>query len=188
MLRNRRPIPYAVILAGIAGMVAAGSLQAAKSEPADAFSAVGIARTTATAKAAVFNLNALDGAPISSHDLMGKVVVLNFWATWCGPCKEEMPSLARLQSHFDPEQVRVVTVTTDRYPQGIKQFLDHLGIKLPVLFDDDEEVSRRFMVRGLPTTLLIGQDGQALGRAVGPRTWDSRESIALVREILDRRP
>ena len=77
---------------------------------------------------------------------------------------------------------------TKLYTQSIKQFLDHLGIKLPVLFDDDEEVSRRFMVRGLPTTLLIGQDGQALGRAVGPRTWDSRESIALVREILDRRP
>jgi peroxiredoxin len=99
-----------------------------------------------------------------------------------------MPSLARLQSHFDSGEVRVVTVTTDRYPQGIKQFLDHLGIDLPVLFDEDEEVSRRFMVRGLPTTVLIGQDGRVIGRAVGPRSWDSRESVALVREVLRHQP
>ena len=97
-------------------------------------------------------------------------------------------SLARLQSQFDPAQVRVVTVTTDLYPQGIKQFLDHLGIDLPVLFDEDQELSRRFMVRGLPTTVLIGQDGQAIGRAVGPRSWDSRESVALVQQILGHQP
>jgi thiol-disulfide isomerase/thioredoxin len=116
------------------------------------------------------------------------VVLLNFWATWCGPCKDEMPSLARLQSQFDPRQVRVVTVTADMHPQGIKLFLDHLGINLPVLFDEDQELSRRFMVRGLPTTVLIGQNGQAIGRAVGPRSWDSQESIALVRQMLDRQP
>jgi hypothetical protein len=81
-----------------------------------------------------------------------------------------------------------VTVTTDVYPQGIKQFLDHLGISLPVLFDEDQECSRRFMVRGLPTTVLIGRQGQAVGRAVGPRAWDSRESIALVREVLELQP
>lgn len=117
-----------------------------------------------------------------------KIQIINFWATWCGPCKEEMPSLARLQSQFDSEQVRVVTVTTDIYPQGIKQFLDNLGITLPVLFDEDQELSRRFMVRGLPTTILIGQNGQAVGRAVGPRAWDSRESIALVRQVLEQQP
>jgi len=99
-----------------------------------------------------------------------------------------MPSLARLQSQFDPEQVRIVTVTTDLYPQGIKQFLDHLGLDLPVLFDEDQEVSRLFTVRGLPTTVVIGRDGHAIGRAVGPRSWDSRESIALVREVLHPQP
>jgi thiol-disulfide isomerase/thioredoxin len=143
---------------------------------------------SAAAPAVGFNLKALDGASVSSQELAGKVVVLNFWATWCGPCKEEMPSLARLQSQFDPEQVRIVTVTTDLYPQGIKQFLDHLGIDLPVLFDEDQEVSRLFTVRGLPTTVVIGRDGHAIGRAVGPRSWDSRESIALVREVLHPQP
>jgi peroxiredoxin len=99
-----------------------------------------------------------------------------------------MPSLARLQSQFNPGQVRVVTVTADIQPIGIKQFLDHLGITLPVLFDEEQELSRLFTVRGLPTTVLIGQDGHALGRAIGPRAWDSQESIALVRHVLDRQP
>jgi thiol-disulfide isomerase/thioredoxin len=143
---------------------------------------------TASAPAAVFDLKSLDGASVGSQELAGKVVLLNFWATWCGPCKEEMPSLARLQSQFDPGQVRVVTVTADMHPQGIKQFFEHLGINLPVLFDEDQELSRRFMVRGLPTTVLIGQNGHAIGRAVGPRSWDSRESIALVREVLEHQP
>jgi peroxiredoxin len=96
-----------------------------------------------------------------------------------------MPSLARLQSQFDPAQFQVVTVTTDMHPQGIKQFLNHLGIRLPVLFDESQDVSRSFMVRGLPTTVLIQPDGRAVGRAVGPRAWDGEESVALMRHVLE---
>jgi thiol-disulfide isomerase/thioredoxin len=183
-----RRVACAVVLAGAAGLFSAGSLHGANAASDDAFSALGVTRLTASAPTAAFNLKTLDGVSVSSKELAGKVVVLNFWATWCGPCKEEMPSLARLQSHFEPGQLRVVTITTDVYPQGIKQFLDHLGIALPVLFDEDQEVSRLFRVRGLPTTLLIGRDGHAIGRAVGPRSWDSRESIALVREVLYQQP
>src|SRR5689334_10152134 len=133
MLRNRQPVVCAVILAGLAGLFFAGSPTGAHAA-GDPFSALGVTRLTATAPAAAFDLRALDGATVSSEELAGKVVLLNFWATWCGPCKEEMPSLARLQSHFEPGQLRVVTITTDVYPQGIKQFLSHLGIDLPVLF------------------------------------------------------
>jgi peroxiredoxin len=95
-----------------------------------------------------------------------------------------MPSLGRLQEHFDSARVRIVTVTTDIYPQGIRQFLDQLAIRLPVAFDEDQELSRKLSVRGLPTTLVIGQDGRIVGRAVGPRVWDSSESIAFVRHVL----
>ena len=188
MLGNSPRVACAVILSGFAGLCSAGSLHSANPAAGDPFSALAVTRLTATAPAAAFNLKALDGASLSSQELAGKVVLLNFWATWCGPCKEEMPSLARLQSHFDSEHVRIVTITTDLYPQGIKQFLEHLGINLPVLFDEDQEVSRRFTVRGLPTTVLIGRDGQAIGRAVGPRSWDSRESIALVQDVLRHQP
>jgi thiol-disulfide isomerase/thioredoxin len=165
-----------------------GPLYGATRPAVDPFVALGITRLAADAPIDAFDLKALDGASLGSQHLAGKVVLLNFWATWCGPCKEEMPSLARLQSQFDPEKVTVVTVTTDIHPQGIKQFFDHLGIRLPVLFDEEQQLSRLFMVRGLPTTVLIDQGGHALGRAVGPRAWDSQESIALVRHVLDRQP
>ena len=176
-----------VCAALIAGCLASsGTLYGASPATGDPFLAFGMTRITAGPPMTEFDLRALDGNSIASQHLAGKVVVLNFWATWCGPCKEEMPSLARLQSQFDPRQFQVVTVTTDVYPQGITQFLEHLGVRLPVLFDEDQELSRQFMVRGLPTTVLIGPDGKAIGRAVGPRVWDSRESIALVRQVLER--
>ena len=158
--------------------------QSASPKAGDPFASLQITRLADQAPVADFDLKGLDGEAIRSQDLTGKVVVLNFWATWCGPCKEEMPALARLQSRFDPEQVRVVTVTADLHPQGIKHFLSHLGISLPVLFDEDQEVSRTFMVRGLPTTVLIARDGHPVGRAVGPRAWDSEASAALVRHVL----
>jgi thiol-disulfide isomerase/thioredoxin len=183
-----RRTAFAVLVAGAGLFCLGASLYGANPAAGDSFAAFGVSRMGAGAPIAAFDLKSLDGHALTSQELMGRVVVLNFWATWCGPCKEEMPSLARLQSQFDSEQVRVVTVTTDVYPQGIKQFLDHLGISLPVLFDEDQECSRRFMVRGLPTTVLIGRQGQAVGRAVGPRAWDSRESIALVREVLELQP
>jgi len=151
----------------------------------DSFTALRMTRVAADSPTVAFDLKDLDGGMVHSSELSGKVVLLNFWATWCGPCKEEMPALARLQSRFDSRQFQVVTVTTDRHPKGIKQYLDYLGIHLTVLFDEHEDVSRSFMVRGLPTTVLIAQDGRAVGRAVGPRVWDSEESAALVRHMLE---
>lgn len=175
-----------MIVAGCAVLVAFGDpMHRASAAVSDPFAALCITPMTTAVPIATFDLKALDGETLRSQDLKGKVVLLNFWATWCGPCKEEMPSLARLQTQFDPAQVRVVTVTADMYPQGIKQFLDHLGIRLPVLFDEDQELSRSFMVRGLPTTVLIAPNGHLVGRAVGPRDWGSEASIALVRQVLE---
>lgn len=151
----------------------------------DPFTALKMSRPPAGSMAVPFDLTSLDGTRVKLSDLAGKVVLLNFWATWCGPCKEEMPSLARLQKQFDPAQFVLLTVTTDVQRQGIAQFLAHLGVALPVLFDEDQDVSRSFMVRGLPTTIVIGRDGTLAGRAVGPRAWDSPESVALMRRVME---
>lgn len=176
----------ALLLAGSAITLGVGGYVArAAPSVSDPFAALRVTRLAAGVPVAAFDLKTLDGGTIRSNELAGKVVLLNFWATWCGPCKEEMPSLARLQSQFDSARFQVVTVTTDMHPRGIKQFLDHLGIHLPVLFDETEDVSRSFMVRGLPTTVLIAQDGRTVGRAVGPRAWDSEESVALMRHVLE---
>ena len=121
----------------------------------DPFVALKMSRLPAGSMAAPFELATLDGKVIKTSELAGKVVLVNFWATWCGPCKEEMPSLARLQKQLDPTQFALLTVTTDLQRQGIAHFLSQLGVSLPVLFDEDQEVSRSFMVRGLPTTIVI---------------------------------
>ena len=151
----------------------------------DPFTSLKMSRLPAGSMVAPFELSTLDGKVVKSSDLTGKVVLVNFWATWCGPCKEEMPSLARLQKQLDPTQFSLLTVTTDLQPQGIRHFLSQFAVSLPVLFDEDHEVSRSFMVRGLPTTIVIARDGTLAGRAVGPRVWDSPEAVAMMRHVME---
>ena len=182
---TRQPVVTLGALACLALLIAHACIVGAVAAPSDPYAALKISRLADGTPLGFFDLKALDGSSVRSKDLEGKVVLLNFWATWCGPCKEEMPSLARLQHEFDPQRFAVVTITADVHPQGIRQFLTHLGITLPVLFDEDQEVSRTFMVRGLPTTIVIGRDGRPVGRAVGPRAWDSQESFTLVRHVLE---
>lgn len=151
----------------------------------DPFVSLKMSRLPAGSMAVPFELATLDGKVVESSELAGKVVLVNFWATWCGPCKEEIPSLARLQKQLDPAQFTLLTVTTDLQRQGIAQFLAQLGVSLPVLFDEDQEVSLSFMVRGLPTTVVIARDGTLVGRAVGPRAWDSPEAVAVMRQVME---
>lgn len=150
----------------------------------DPFVSLKMSRFPVGSMAAPFELMTLDGKVIKSSELAGKVVLVNFWATWCSPCKEEMPSLARLQQQLDPARFVMLTVTTDLQRQGIAHFLSQLRVSLPVLFDEDQEVSRSFMVRGLPTTIVIARDGTLVGRAVGPRAWDSPDALAAMQYVM----
>ena len=151
----------------------------------DLFTSLKMSRLPVGSMAVPFELATLDGKIVKSSEFAGKVVLVNFWATCCGPCKEEMPSLARLQQQLDPKGFVMLTVTTDLQRQGIAHFLSQLGVGLPVLLDEDQEVSRSFMVRGLPTTIVIARDGALVGRAVGPRAWDSPEAVAVMRHVME---
>lgn len=132
-----------------------------------------------------FEMPALDGPHVTSKEVAGKIVLLNFWATWCGPCKDEMPAFERLRKSLDQNKFVLLTVTTDLQRDGIRHFLRNLDVQLPVLFDEDREVSGAYMVRALPTTVIIGRAGTVLGRAVGPRAWDSPEAIDLMRRLME---
>lgn len=162
-----------------------GGVAGASEGAADPAAALRISRVGMGGDMPGFSLAALDGRPVRSSDLKGKVVVLNFWATWCGPCKEEMPALDRLRKRFDHQDVAVLTVTTDQQRDGVAGFLKHLQLSLPVLLDESREVSDAFLVRGLPTTFVIGKDGKMVGRAVGPRVWDGPDAVALVQALRD---
>jgi thiol-disulfide isomerase/thioredoxin len=151
----------------------------------DSFKRFKIGPVPAGTVAAPFRMPALDGSPVASTELAGKVIILNFWATWCGPCKDEMPAFERLRKSLDQDKFVLLTVTTDLQRDGIRHFLKNLDVHLPVLFDEDQEVSRAYMVRALPTTVIIGRTGTLLGRAVGPREWDSPEAVGLLRRLME---
>ena len=116
----------------------------------------------------------------------GKVVVLNFWATWCAPCVREMPSLDRLQAALGGEGLVVLPLSLDGPTKPrVEPFYkaQNLG-NLPILFDEKNATFGRFGVGVLPTTIVIGRDGREVGRLEGPAEWDAPEALALLRHYL----
>jgi thiol-disulfide isomerase/thioredoxin len=148
------------------------------------YAAAGIQPEKRKAAAPSFALRTVDGAILESDTLRGKVIVLNFWATWCGPCKEEMPAMQRLQEVFPAADFALLAVTTDQQQDAITAFAKGLGLSFPILLDDTKDVSAAFGVRGLPTTIIIDRQGHLIGRAIGPRRWDGPEAVALLKDLL----
>ena len=172
------------IQSAVQGLCLSAVLWAASPAVADdMLAAMKISRVAPDTTAAAFNLTSLDGTSIQLADMKGKVVLVNFWATWCGPCKDEMPAFERLRQKLDPDRFAVLTITTDLQRDGIKQFLTNLHVQLPVLFDDDQDVSQAYLVRALPTTVLIDGRGTLVGRAIGPREWDTAQSVHLLQSL-----
>ena len=131
-----------------------------------------------------------DGARIGLDAFKGRVVLVNLWATWCAPCREEMPSLDRLQAKLGSPEFEVVALSLDRAGRDkAKAFLDQIGIKhLALYIDPTMKAGRALDATGMPTTLLIGRDGKELGRLVGPAEWDSRQAQALIKAALAAKP
>jgi thiol-disulfide isomerase/thioredoxin len=126
------------------------------------------------------------GNPVALADFRGQVVVLNLWATWCGPCRHEMPSLDRLQARLGGEGLEVVALSIDRGELAqIETFYDEVGIQqLKIYRDPKAAVSRALGAFGLPTTVVFDQEGREVGRLLGPAEWDSAEAIALLEALI----
>ncbi len=123
------------------------------------------------------------GLPVSLETFRGRVVLLNLWATWCLPCRKEMPALDRLQAALGGPDFEVVALSIDRAGAGpSKKFLDSMGVaKLALYVDPTAKLANEFRAVGLPTTILIGRDGREIGRLLGPAEWDAEDAKALVK-------
>ena len=124
-----------------------------------------------------------DAKARSLHDFRGRPIVLNVWATWCVPCRKEMPSLDRLQAKFDPSRLLVLALSIDkRGIPAVTRFYQELGLKsLGVYVDQSGAALGLVGAPGIPITLLVNSEGQEIGRKIGPAEWDSPASIDLLR-------
>jgi thiol-disulfide isomerase/thioredoxin len=127
-----------------------------------------------------------DGTEGRLGDYAGRIVVLNFWATWCAPCREEMPSLQALQDRLGGEDFAVVTLATGfNQPQAIRRFFEETGVAdLPQYRDINQQIAREMGVFGLPITVILNREGQEIARLRGDAHWDSPEAVALIEALL----
>ncbi len=126
------------------------------------------------------------GVEMTLADYEGQFVVLNFWATWCAPCRQEMPQLAALQTQMGGDDMQVVTVATGRNPPpAINQFFDEIGVdNLPKHVDPRQSLSRSMGVLGLPVTVVLDREGNEIARMQGEADWSSDSAIAVMEALI----
>ncbi len=175
-----------LIVAIVAAFVAQSSLPLGQADVvSDAETALGLELTVPPKALVDITFTDAEGALVRLEDKRGKLVLVNFWATWCPPCVREMPSLDRLQAELGGPGFEVVAMSEDREINAIGPFYERYGLTaLAGYHDPYSRLVRRLEVPGLPTTILIDQAGNELGRVVGPAEWDSPEALALMRHYM----
>ena len=166
-----------------------GGHHAAPHHPApslDVFERAGVAELKDGQRGPAFALASLDGGRASLETWKDRVAILNFWATWCRPCTDEMASLEAVWQGYRARGLVVVGVSVDRgAPRPlIEPYVKHLGLTFPILLDPDTKTATAWRVTGIPTTFLIRRSGEAAGWAVGPRDWNSHEMRTLLDTLL----
>jgi peroxiredoxin len=151
------------------------------------FEAMGMAKVAGKA-APDFTLPSIDGQQVSLQQYRGKVVFLNFWATWCIPCREEMPGLEQLHQKYQSEGLVVLAIDLKESAEQVKTFFQKHGLSFPSLLDQQGSVFRDYLVAGMPTTYLIGRDGKLFARGIGGRDWTRAEAQELIRTLVKKGP
>jgi cytochrome c biogenesis protein CcmG, thiol:disulfide interchange protein DsbE len=171
----------AAALAALAAVLAPASAPAA----ADPASALGLLRSTPARAARDFRVPTTTDAVLRLGDLKGKVVFLNFWATWCKPCEEEMPGIERLHRKFKDRGLAVVAISMDADGGPVvRRFVAKHQLTFPVGLDPRMSVSGPYGVWALPATVILDREGRQVLLAQGPREWDGSASESLFASLL----
>ena len=132
-----------------------------------------------------FKVASLDGSGLRLADLKGKVVFLNLWATWCPPCKEEMPAMERLWRRYKDEGLVVIALSMDSGgAKAVKPYIEQSKYTYPVGLDPKMEVAQLYGARSVPSTFIIDRSGTLRAIALGPRDWDGKAAFAYIEALL----
>ena len=150
----------------------------------DYFKKLGIEKPAKVIRAPDFALDAISGKRLFLKDWQGKVVFLNFWATWCVPCRQEMPTMERLQREMKEQGLEVVAINIKESQKAVRKFTGELGLSFTVLLDKDAKVSEEYGAWAIPLSYFINRKGEFVGKVDGPREWDGREAKAFFLQLL----
>lgn len=164
-------------------LVVAGAAVAADAELARQ---AGMEAYPAALRAPHWRLPGLGGEQRGPDDYKGRVVLLNFWASWCPPCRDEFPSLERLQQKIGGKDFTVLAISVSDSEGGVARFLQGRTPPFDILMDDDGKVSAAFRARGVPVTYLLDRAGRLVAGKTGPQHWDSPEMEALIRQAIGK--
>ncbi len=136
-------------------------------------------------EAPAYRLKTLDGQNRTLRQDRGKVVLVNFWATWCPPCLREMPAMQRLYEKFRGRGFEVVAVSVDQgNSEAVRKFVNNLKLSFPIVLDPDQVTKQAYRVRALPTTFLIDRLGRVVALGMGAREWDGEAAFGLIEHLL----
>ena len=178
--------PYLVAAFVVAGIIVAAWFSRSRIQPvASGYPAPDFAAADA------------EGDPVTLASYDGKVLLLNVWATWCAPCKEEMPSMQRLYDRFSRDELEIAAISVDAGAGRFDAmgnaggdpvaFARELGLTFPILLDPSGEIQRTYQTSGVPESFLIGADGIIYKKVAGSTAWDSEANVGLVRRLVEGR-
>ncbi len=130
-----------------------------------------------------FSAQALSGQPFNTQNLPDKVILLNFWATWCPPCKKEMPSIERLNTLMKNEPFMIAAISVGESRDTVSSFIQNNGYTFPIFLDPDNTLGRAFASQGIPTTYVVDRSGMVVAGIVGSRDYDDPELVEIFREL-----
>jgi peroxiredoxin len=134
--------------------------------------------------APALSLKGIDGGAHSLPAYRGKVVLINFWATWCEPCRVEMPSMQRLRDRLGPKSFAVLAVNVDEPEARVRDFARKTGLGLTIVMDPNKTVTRDWGVRFLPVSFIVGPDGRVRYRVVGDLDWDNETVVGVISQLI----